>query len=155
MTKGARLAVVLLAALAGGCSSGREDPETQIRALLQRGEAAAEQKQAAVLRALLSDQYADPQGQDKKAIEAVIRYYFLRHQSIHLFTRIRGISFPQPENARADVLVAMAAQPIAGAGELERLRADLHRFEITFVREQGEWKVRQAEWRRAELGDFF
>lgn len=60
----------------------------------------------------------------------------------------------EPAQAQAVVLVAMAGQPISGAQELERLRADLHRFEITLARENKEWKVIHAEWRRAEPGDF-
>ena len=125
-----------------------------MRALLKRGEEAAEKKETGVLRQMISEKYADSQGQDKKAIEAILRYYFLRNESIHLLTRIQSIDFPQPQRAQAVVLVAMAGQPIAGAQELERLRADLHRFEITFVRENKEWKVIRAEWRRAEVGDF-
>jgi hypothetical protein len=103
---------------------------------------------------MISEKYSDSQGQDKKAVEAMLRYYFLRNQTIHLFTRIRQISFPQPDVAQADVMVAMAGQPISGAEDLERLRADLHRFEITLARENGEWKVIRAEWRRAEFADF-
>jgi len=138
----------------GACSSGRDSPEAQVRALLARGEAAAEKKESGVLRQMISEKYSDSQGQDKKAVEAVLRYYFLRNQSIHLFTRIRQISFPQPDLAQADVMVAMTGQPISDAEELERLRADLHRFEITLARESGEWKVMRAEWRRAEFADF-
>ena len=103
---------------------------------------------------MISEKYTDSQGQDKKAIEAILRYYFLRNQTIHLFTRVREITFPAPDVARADVMVAMAAQPIAGVGELERVQADLHRFQINLAREQGEWRVLRAEWRRAEIGDF-
>ncbi|WP_096361160.1 hypothetical protein [Sulfuricaulis limicola] len=138
----------------GACSSERDSPEAQVRALLAQGEAAAEKKESGVLRQMVSEKYADSQGQDKKAIDAILRYYFLRNQSIHLFTRIRLINFPQPGVAQADVMVAMAGQPISGAEELERLRADLHRFEITLARENGEWKVIRAEWRRAEFADF-
>jgi hypothetical protein len=145
------LAVV---SFSGACSPGRDSPEAQVRALLAQGEAAAEKKESGVLRQLISGKYSDSQGQDKKAIEAMLRYYFLRNQSIHLLTRIRQISFPQPDVAQADVMVAMAGQPISGAEELERLRADLHRFEITLARESGEWKVIRAEWRRAEFADF-
>ena len=143
-----------VASFTGACSSERESPEAQVRALLAQGEAAAEEKESGVLRQLISEKYSDSQGQDKKAVDAVLRYYFLRNQSIHLFTRIRQINFPQPDLAQADVMVAMAGQPISDAEELERLRADLHRFEITLARENGEWKVTRAEWRRAEFADF-
>jgi hypothetical protein len=137
------------------CSPAEESPEAQVRALLKRGEATAEKKETGTLRQMISDKYSDSQGQDKRAIEAILRYYFLRNESIHLFIRIQSIAFPQLAQAQAVVLVAMAGQPIAGAQELERLRADLHRFEITLASENKEWKVIRAEWRRAEPGDFF
>ncbi|MCR4300354.1 MAG: hypothetical protein NUV51_01965, partial [Sulfuricaulis sp.] len=125
------LAVLFVAALvSGACSSDRDNPEEQVRSLLEQGETAAENKQVGTLRQMISEKYSDSQSQDKKAIEAILRYYFLRNQTIHLFTRIREIAIPRPDIARADVMVAMAAQPIAGVGELERLQADLHRFEI-------------------------
>src|SRR3989344_7533838 len=136
------------------CSSGQDNPEAQGRALMAQGEAAAEKKESGVLRQMISEKYADSQGQDKKTVEAILRYYFLRNESIHLLTRIRQISFPRPDVAQVDVMVAMAGQPIADAGQLERLRADLHRFEITLADENKEWKATRAEWRRAEFADF-
>lgn len=138
----------------GACSSGKDSPEAQVRALLQQGVMAAEKKETSVLRQMVSEKYSDSQGRDKRAVEAILRYYFLRNQSIHLFMRIRQISLPQPDTAQADVIVAMTGQSISQAEELERLHADLHRFEITLARENGEWEVIRAEWRRAEFGDF-
>ena len=137
------------------CSPAQDSPETQVRALLKQGETAAENKETGVLRKMISEKYSDSQGQDKRAIEAILRYYFLRNETIHLLMRIQLIAFPQPAQAQAIVLVAMAGQPISGVQELERLHADLHRFEITLASESKEWKVVRAEWRRAEPGDFF
>lgn len=148
------IALALLFPLLVSCSAERDTPEAQVRALLQRGEAAAGKRESAALRQMISEKYADNEGRDKKAVEAVLRYYFLRNESIHLLTRIRQISFPRPDIAQVDVMVAMAGQPIADAGQLERLRADLHRFEITLADENKEWKVIRAEWRRAEFADF-
>jgi hypothetical protein len=48
----------------------------------------------------------------------------------------------------------MAGQPLANAGEIVRLKADLHRFELEFAREKDEWKVTSARWRRADPADF-
>ncbi len=140
--------------LLGACSSQRDTPEEQVRALLKRGEAAAEKKETAVLRQLISDKYSDSQGQDKKSIEALLRFYFLRHESIHLLTRVQSVTFMEPIRAQTVILVAMAAQPIGGVQELQRLRADLYRFELTFVNDSKEWKLVRAEWRPSELNDF-
>ena len=136
------------------CSSTEDSPEIQVRTFLKQGETAAENKETGVLRKMISEKYSDSQGQDKRAIEAILRYYFLRNETIHLLVRIQSITFPQPAQAQAIVLVAMAGQPISGTQELERLHADLHRFEITLASENKEWKVIRAEWRRAEPGDF-
>jgi hypothetical protein len=141
--------------LFASCSSTEDSPDAQVRMFLKRGESAAENRETGVLRNMISEKYSDSEGQDKRAIEALLRYYFLRNESIHLFTRIQSIAFPQPVRAQAIVLVAMAGQPIAGTQELEHLHADLHRFEITLASENKEWKVIRAEWRRAEPGDFF
>lgn len=148
------IAFALLFPLLVSCSTERNTPEAQVRALLARGEAAAEKKESAILRQMISEKYSDSQGQDKKTVESILRYYFLRNESIHLLTRIQQITIPKPGAAQAIVMVAMAGQPIANPEELERLRADLHRFEITLARESGEWKVTRAEWRRAEFADF-
>jgi hypothetical protein len=145
--------IVLLPMLVS-CSPSRDIPEAQVRALLQRGVEAAERKDTVAVRQMISEKYSDRQGQDKKAVEAILRYYFLRNESIYLFTRDRGISFPEPSHALAVVLVAMAGQPMAGADDVARLRADLYRFEIALVNENKEWKVIRVEWRQAELGDF-
>ena len=144
----------LVLSLVISCSSEPHTPEAQVRALLKQGEAAAEKKESRVLRELISEKYSDSEGQDKKAVEAILRYYFLRNETIHLFTRVQSITFPEPSRAQAVVLVAMAGQPIPDAQQLERLHADLHRFDITLAREDKEWKVIRAEWRRAEFSDF-
>ena len=83
------------------CSPAGDSPETQVRTLLERGETAAEKRQTGELRQMISEKYSDSQGQDKRAIEAILRYYFLRHESIHLFVRIQSIAFPQPAQAQA------------------------------------------------------
>jgi hypothetical protein len=144
---------VLLAAL-GACSADRDTPTARVRAVLARAETAAEKRDLGELRQLISDKYTDSQGQDKRAIEGVLRYYFLRNERIHLLTRIQAVTFPEPGKAQATVFVAMAGQPLRSPEEIERLRADLHRFEIAFVNEGGEWRAVRAEWRRAELNDF-
>lgn len=148
------LMLVFLFPLLVSCSSEPDQPEAQVRALLKRAAAAAESKESGVLRGLISEKYSDSQGRDKKAVEAILRYYLLRNESIYLFTRIQSIEFPEASRARSVVLVAMAGQPIVDAHQIERLHADLHRFDITLVREGRTWKVTDAEWRRAVFGDF-
>jgi hypothetical protein len=145
------LAVVLLLA---GCRGEREGPEAQVRTLINNAATAAGQKRIGTLRDMVSDRYADDRGQDKRAIENLLRLHFLRNETLHLYAHIQSVSVPQPDRAQAVVLVAMAGVPIVSIQELPALRADLHRFEIDLVREEKSWRAVRAAWRRAELNEF-
>ena len=70
------------------CSSGKDSPEAQVRTLNTQAESAAEKKDFGSMRRLVSEKYSDSQGQDKKTVEGMLRYYFLRNEAIHLFTRV-------------------------------------------------------------------
>jgi hypothetical protein len=146
--------VVVAALLLLSACAKKETPEAQIRKTISQAAAAAEERNSAAVRAMVSDKYADAQGRDKKAVEGILRVYFLGNQSLHLFTRTGSVTFPEKHKALAVVYVGMAAQPVATAAELAQLRADLYRFELTFVNDGGTWRVAAAEWRPAELGDF-
>ncbi len=129
-------------------------PDAQVRAAIAQAETAAEKKDIGALKGLISDKYSDSQGQDKRAVESVLRFVLLRNESVYLLTRVHAISFPEKDRALAVVTVAMAGQPVKSAQELERVRANLYRFEFTWAREADQWRVWRAEWRPAEIGDF-
>jgi hypothetical protein len=150
-----RLTAFALAALLtlAGCRAEREGPEAQVRALIRDAAVAAEQKQLGTLRDMVSERYRDEQGLDKRAVENLLRLQFLRNERLHLYTRIQSVTLPQPDRAQAVVLVAMAGVPIASEADLPALRADLHRFEIDFAREDKTWRVQRAVWRRMEPGE--
>lgn len=141
-------------ALLVSCGGEPETPEDQVRALIQRATAAAEDKSIGKLREMISDRYADAHQQDKRGIEALLRFHFLRNKTIHLFTRIPNVTLTDPDHAQATVLVAMGGVPIPSADDLPALRADLHHFEIELAREEDQWRVTRAAWRRAEPAEF-
>ncbi|MEE9151207.1 MAG: hypothetical protein V3U20_05150, partial [Thermoplasmata archaeon] len=149
------LVVSIVLQLLISCSPGYNAPEEEIRALLRAAEVAAEDMDIKTLKGFVSDRYTDSNGHDKRAINGLFMYYFLRHQSIHLLTRIQGVEFPEPTLAEVTVFVAMAGRPILGTEELAILHADLYRFDLRLRDENKDgWKFINAEWRRAELDDF-
>jgi hypothetical protein len=150
----ALLTMIALACLPA-CAETPESPEAQIRALLERAEAAAEEKQVGTLKQLVSESYSDDHGQDKQAVAGLLAYYFLRNQAIHLLTRIRSIELTGPARASATVFVAMAGTPIPAVDDLGRIRADFYRFDFSLSDEgEGDWRVTRAAWRRAVASDF-
>ena len=139
--------------LAIACSKP-STPEQRVRAFLDRSEQAAEQKDVRTLRGAVSERYADADGRDRRTIEGILRLYVLRHESIHLLTRVDSIEFPKPAEARVGIYVAMAARPITNATQLAAFRANLYRFDLMLTEEDSEWRVLRADWRPAEPADF-
>lgn len=137
------------------CSRDASSPETEIRALVAQAQTAAEERKVGDLRALIADDYTDAHGYDRKTVENLIRLHVLRNQSIHLFMRIGAIAFPQPDRATVRVAVAMAGRPVASAGELVGVNADLYRFDLNLIRRGGAWRVQRAAWEPARLDDFW
>jgi|APTNR8051073442_1049403.scaffolds.fasta_scaffold21922_3 hypothetical protein len=144
----------LLALMA--CSGQPESPETEIRTFVAQAQAAAEERNARKLRALIAENYVDAQGHDHKAIENLIRLHIFRNQSVHVLTRIHQIEFPEPERALLIVMAALAGRPVASADELAGLHADLYRFDLELVRRgRDDWQVHHAAWEPAALADFW
>jgi hypothetical protein len=137
-----------------GCGGEPDTPEGQIRAAIQRGAEAAERKDLKTLRDLMSDGYRDDHQLDKRGAEGLLRLHFLRNKSIHLLVRTADVTVTDPDHGAATVLVAMAGVPIPTVEDLPVLRADLHHFELSFTREEKNWRVTQATWRRAEPAEF-
>lgn len=145
---------VLLALAA--CSGPPESSEAEIRTFVAKAQAAAEERNARELRALIADDYLDARGNDHKAIENLIRLHIFRNQSIHVFTRIRTIEFPEPERALVIVMAALAGRPVASVDELAGLNANVHRFDLELIRRgKDDWQVRHATWESASLADFW
>lgn len=147
--------MMCITVLLWACGGGQSTPEDEVRTLFREAEAAAAVKDVAALRGVIADDYADEEGRDKRAIDGLIRFYMLRHQGIHVLTQVKALTFPEPLKAQAVILVATAGTPIGGAEELERIQANLHRFDVDVVRQgKAGWKVTRAVWRHAAISDF-
>ena len=116
-------------------------------------ERAAEAKDLSALRGVISERYADDERHDKRTLSRLLQFYLLRHDAIHLFTRINDVRVTVPGQAQAVVYAAMTSRPAVNPEELAQLQADLYRFELVFAEESGEWRVTRASWRRVEIAD--
>lgn len=152
-----RILTVVLTLLAGAgfaaCDKG-EPPDQRIRALIGNAEQAIEKRSVSEVRGYVSERYADAEGRNRRTVEGILRLYLLRHEAIHLFTRIDSIALAAPHRASAVVYVAMAGRPIASAAQLLDFNANLYRFELGLAEEGNEWRVVSAAWRPAEPADF-
>ena len=143
MSMGSAMACLVLTA---ACSP--PSPEDQIRAVVAAAEKGAEARDLSEVMALVSERYADAQGQDKAAVRDIVGGYFLINQSVHLLTRIEDVKFPSDTIATAQVTVGMLGQQDDAAGDWS-LAADVYEFDLRFLKEDDDWQLQSARWRRA------
>jgi hypothetical protein len=147
---GAALLVVFLA----GCGADDVSPEDAVRSTIAALEQAVESESIRDAAQYLHDDYTDTRHRNKRDAVATLFAYLHRHRSIHLFSITRSVLVTD-DRTRADavVYVAMGGVPIESLETAIALQADLHRFELTFRADDGEWLLISSEWRRASAGD--
>lgn len=134
-------AVALVASCANDTSA-----EQQVRELVARAEAHAEARDVSDLAALISEEYSDARGFDKREVTNYLRGYFLLHPSVNLLVRVDSLEFPAENHARAQITVGMLGR--RGSAESWELAADLETLEVELLDEDGEWRVIRADRQR-------
>jgi hypothetical protein len=133
--------VLALACAACGPSG---TPEDEIRALVDAGERAAEARDASELKALVADDYDDPQGRDADDLRTLLHGYLIAHPSLRLITKIDSIELDGTELARLRVTVGVLSRGAASESDWD-LAADVHRLDVRLARgDDGEWRAIRA-----------
>ena len=133
---------VLLAAC-GGPSTG---PEEALRQWVADAEAAAEDLDRRGLVAMVSDNYADGRGNDRAAVEKLLRFYFLRQKSVALVTKIDKLNVT--DQTAAEILITAAG--VGTTTLMLGVNADAYQFALELEKNDDEWMLIGARW--GELG---
>lgn len=148
-------AVVLLAPLLLAACGPDDSPEEQVRQYVAAGEAVVEARNPGDLKELISEKYQDDQGRTRRDIVAIAARYLYANKNIHVLTRIEGLTFPAPGQARLTVYAALTGQNVSDLDALLNMQADLYRFDLELLLTEGEWQLLRADWRPAKGEDFF
>ncbi|MCP3867724.1 MAG: hypothetical protein GY703_06435 [Gammaproteobacteria bacterium] len=136
-----------------GCSDS-DTSEQQIRQLIDDAEAAVENKSLMDAKGLISEQYRDARKRTRRDLIRLLAGVFLRNESIYLRVQINDIALDGADRADAVVYAAMAGRPLDETMGLLSLRADLYRFDLEFLMEDGVWQIIGGRWRQAKTSDF-
>jgi len=142
LVRSARLALYTIFLVCAACGS-KDSPEAQIHAVIRQMEAAAEARATGDLMEFISPDFRGDYAQNRDELSRLLRGYFIANQSVHLLTRIERMEFPSPDEARADISVAMVGRE-ADAAHAWNLAAELHDFHVALRHEDGDWKVTYA-----------
>ncbi|NNL55808.1 MAG: hypothetical protein HKP32_11715 [Woeseia sp.] len=135
------LACLMLAMLAA-CSEPISEPEEELRDWVRRGVEAAESKDRRALMDMISPAYADARGNQRNNIEAMLRVYFLRMNTVQLINSVEEISIIGDSAAEVVLKVGMAGTHDGVFG----FSADAYRFAFELQREDDEWLLIAARW---------
>lgn len=135
----------MICAFLAACGAPSAGPEEALRKWVAEAQMAAEDLDRRSLIAMISENYADSRGNDRDAIDKLLRLYFLTQKSVVLLMKIDEVAV-SGETA-ANILLT-----VAGVGTTTRnlgLNADAYQFSLEL--EKGdEWMLIGASW--AELG---
>lgn len=130
--------MVLLAA----CGGRENNPENEVREWITRGEIAAEEKDRGELLDMISVNYRDGHGNDRKQVGDLLRLFFLRQSSITLLTSIDEINMSGDTAANVQLAIGMAGTRDNALG----FDADAYNFEFELIKTDGEWLLIGAQW---------
>jgi len=113
-----------------------------LREWVTAAQAAAENRDRSALMDMLSPDYADARGNDHKAVEQLLRYYFLRQDKAILVSKIRNIVIRDETAAEVTLTVAMGG---SGSGALG-FSADAYEFALELEHDDDDWRLMAARW---------
>jgi hypothetical protein len=102
-------------------------------------------------RDLVGAGYRDSRGQDRTELLRMLQGYFIANQRIEIVSRVDEVAVEGSDAARAVVYAGLLGQR-SGAELLAGVDADLYRFELELVNDDGEWRIIGADVNRA-LGE--
>lgn len=131
------LFLLIISTFAAACSAPAGSSEEQIRAWLDAGQNAAEDRDRRALLDMVSERYVDRRGNSRDDISNILRALFLRHGSVTLLTRVESLEIFDETAAEVTLTVGMAG---------DRLSVDAKRFVLELERANDEWKLIAARW---------
>ena len=135
------LTAVLAAALAS-CGGSPGTAEQQLRAWVERGHEAAENKDRDTLMDMIAPTYSDARGNSREDIENLFRFHFLRAGKVGLLVSIDDIAVYDDTAAQVMLTVAMGATTDSALG----FKADAWEFELDLENSGGDWLLVSGRW---------
>ena len=136
------LLTALLATGLASCGGAPESAEEELRAWVDRGQEAAEEKDRGALMDMVSPTYSDARGNSRDDIENLFRFYFLRAKKVGLLVSIDDIEVYDDTAAQVMLTVAMGATTDSALG----FNADAYEFELDLEKAGDEWLLVSGRW---------
>jgi hypothetical protein len=151
-----RAVIIGLGALLLVASCADESEEARILKFMNSVGKLVEKKDLSGFLAVLTDDYADFEGRDKKATEALVGDYFRRRFGIvmHLLhTKVGDITAGGEVSLETDVVLSSGGAEVLR--KIVRFAGDFYRFKLELRKTPVGWRINRAEWEYLSLNDLF
>jgi hypothetical protein len=151
-----RAVIIGLGALLLVASCADESEEARILKFMNSVGKLVEKKDLSGFLAVLTDDYADFEGRDKKATEALVGDYFRRRFGIvmHLLhTKVGDITAGGEASLETDVVLSSGGAEVLR--KIVRFAGDFYRFKLELRKTPVGWRINRAEWEYLSLNDLF
>ncbi len=139
-------ALVATVSLVTACGGEVPGPEAEIRAWVDAMQEDAENERRREILSRISEGYTDRRGNDKEAINNILRAWFLRRDGITMLVSIEDVEVIAETAAKVRLTVGMAGMGADRFG----VSADAYRFELELGDGNDGWELLSARW--GELG---
>ncbi len=146
--------LTLFAAALSGCGGEAGDKHDLLMRSIDAMELGAESRSLSAVMEYVDENYSDAMGRRKADVARAVQINIMRNQQLHVLVSVNQIEWVDDgeENARVELVAALAGRPIDKASLLDGVRADLVRFNVNFHRDGERYLVTSAEWQRALMG---
>ncbi len=135
-------------------SCASTSPEDQILAWVDRAVQRAEERDLPAMMDLVSNNYSDDEGRDKKVIRGLLLYYFRSNRSVYVWKKVKSLQVADSETAQLTLAVILAGKPFAEDMNLTKFQADMLRFDFVLEKDGRDWRVIEATWKPVKFTEF-
>ena len=136
---------MLVAAALLGC--GPADPDAELAALVGEAEAAAEARDWRFFSAHVGEAYIDAAGRRREDVVALLRGYFVTHQTVHIALQLESVERVAEDVAELSLVAGLLGT--RGDSMLSGADGDIYRLELELVRGDDAWQIIGARWHRS------
>lgn len=145
---------IVLSLIFPSCTKPKTEEEN-IKALMKAAGRFIEKKEIDDLMGLLSDDYTDHRGRDKKQTRDMVQTYFSEFRGI--VVHILGTRIDEIRNGEASIRTdaAISSGAAKALRKLVPVSTDNYRFEIRLAKEWDRWLIRYTEWKHIGIEELF
>ncbi len=126
----------------------KQSEEDRVKKIIVAVQKAAEEKDIRKIIDNLSKSYLDSAGNDYNSIKGLLLAYFFRHPKIHVFIPDMTVTIDDSRASAAFQAVLTGGSKTETVTDLLPESMGMYEFDVSFVKDSGDWKVISARWKR-------